>query len=79
MERVAHDQARERIASGVRAEVARYRKQQSEVAEVLGMTQQSVSDRLLGKIGFRAEELAVLAEWLGIPVTRFLTEPERVA
>lgn len=71
---------REDIAAEVRAELARQNKSQRDVAEALGMVQPVVSLRLQGKRSFRAEELAQLAEWLGVPVAQFLPETsERVA
>jgi hypothetical protein len=76
---VAHEEDRAWIAGAVRAELARYQKLQAEAAAVLDLPQQSVSDRLLGKTPFRGEELAKLADWLGISIARFLTHPERVA
>lgn len=62
---------RSRIAGGVRAELARQSKTQRDVAEILGLPQQSVQLRLKGKRPFRAEELAALASALGVPVARF--------
>jgi transcriptional regulator with XRE-family HTH domain len=54
------------IAAAVRAEVARHRKTQREIAAVLGLHQAGVSKRLLGEIPFRAEEIAALAAWLDV-------------
>jgi transcriptional regulator with XRE-family HTH domain len=67
--------AREPIAAEVRAELARQNKSQRDVAEVLGLGQPGVSLRLQGKRSFRAEELTSLAEWLGVPLSRF--EPQQ--
>jgi transcriptional regulator with XRE-family HTH domain len=64
----------ERIAAAVRAELARQQKTQREAAAIIGQTQQAVQVRLAGKRSFRAEELAKLAEALGVPVTRFIPE-----
>ena len=63
---------RDKIAAEVRAELARQQKTQRDAAEILGLPQQSVQLRLAGKRSFRAEELATLAEALGVPVTRFI-------
>lgn len=63
---------RERIAAEVRAELGRQGKTQRQVAEQLGMTQQSLNLRLMGMRSFRAEEIAKLAEVLGVPASQFL-------
>jgi transcriptional regulator with XRE-family HTH domain len=63
---------RSRVAAEVRAEVARQQKTQQDLAEILGLPQQAISLRLNAKRAFRAEELVVLAEALGVPVDRFL-------
>ncbi len=62
------------IANGVRAELARHRRSQRDAAAILGLPQQSVHKRLAGETPFRAEELAKLAEALGISVSRFFPE-----
>lgn len=65
------------IADGVRAELARRKVSQREAGEMLGMSKQAFSKRMTGSRPFRAEELANLADALGIPVSRFF--PESVA
>lgn len=65
---------RQIIADGVRAELTRYRKSQRDAARILGLPQQSVQKRLAGETPFRAEELAKLADALGISVSRFFPE-----
>jgi hypothetical protein len=62
------------IANGVRAELARHKRSQRYAAEVLGLPQQSVHQRLAGVTPFRGEELAKLADALGISVSRFFPE-----
>lgn len=71
--------ARDAIAAEVRAELARQNKTQRDVAEAIDMAQPVVSLRLQGKRSWRAEELARLAEWLDVPVSRFIPDGERVA
>lgn len=66
---------RERIAAEVRAELARQGKTQRQAAELVGMTQQALQLRLAGTRSFRAEEIALLAEKLGVPVDQFLNAP----
>jgi transcriptional regulator with XRE-family HTH domain len=65
-------EVRNRIAGEVRAAMARSQKTQRDLAEVLGIDQPSVSLRLRGERSFRAEELAVVAEWLGVPAADLL-------
>jgi len=65
---------RDSIAAEVRAELARQGKTQRDIAAVLDLPQPSVQLRLAGKRSFRAEELAKLAEALGVPVSRFIPE-----
>lgn len=70
---------RERIAAEVRAELARQNKTQRQVAELVGMTQQALQVRLAGTRSFRAEEITLLAEKLGVPVDRFLPSSTSVS
>lgn len=63
---------RGRIAAEVRAEMARQNKTQREIAAILGIPQPSLCLRVNGERSFRAEELAVLAEALDVPVERFM-------
>ena len=60
------------IAAEVRAELARQNKTQRDVAERLAITQPSVQLRLSGRRSWRAEELTVIADWLGVPAAQFL-------
>lgn len=66
---------RNSIAAEVRAELARQKKTQREIGDILGLPQQSVQQRLNGKTPFRAEELAVLADALGVSVSSFFPQP----
>ena len=72
---MAHVTERERIAAEVRAELARQGKTQRQTAELVGMTQQALQMRLAGTRSFRAEEIAKLAEMLGVSVEQFLPAP----
>ncbi len=65
---------RQEIVDGVRAELARQKVSQREAAQKLGMSKQAFSMRMTGERPFRAEELAQLAESLGISVSRFFPE-----
>lgn len=54
------------IAGNVRAEVARRRIPQSDIAAALGEIQQWVSRRMSGSVEWRISELVAIAELLGI-------------
>ncbi|PZG11301.1 hypothetical protein C1I95_27405 [Micromonospora craterilacus] len=56
----------------MRAELARQQKSQRDVAAQVGLSQASVQLRLVGERPFRAEELAIIADWLGVPAGQFL-------
>ncbi len=57
--------------ANVRAELTRRGIRQIEVAGLLGVAQSGVSARLTGRVGFTADELVLLADWLGIAPARF--------
>lgn len=63
--------AREAIAAKVRGAVAEHQKTQREIGEILGLPQSVIQLRLKGERAFKAEELAKLADALGVPVERF--------
>lgn len=56
----------QRLSDNIRAEMARKRMTQKQVADVLELTQQSVNDRLQGRTPWRVDELTRLAESLEI-------------
>jgi transcriptional regulator with XRE-family HTH domain len=62
------------VADNVRAEVARRRASQSEIAEALGLHQAGVSRRLSGRTEWTGSELATLAEVLQVPVSAFFPQ-----
>lgn len=64
----------QRAAAEVRAEVARQRKPQREIADILGMSQAAASRRLLGQVEFSLSELTRLAEVLGVPLSAFIRD-----
>lgn len=67
------------IAAEVRAEISRQRKPQREISELLGISQQQVSERVLGDVEWRISELVRVAAWLGVPITKFVPVGEPVA
>jgi len=54
------------VAANVRAEMARQRKRQADLGEVLGLTQGAISKRMSGKIALDVDELGKIAAFLGI-------------
>lgn len=62
------------IAQNVRAEAARRRISQRVLAQKMGLRQQSLSQRLLGRVSFRAEELETLARVFDVPVSELMGE-----
>lgn len=72
--------ARRAVAANVRAELARSGRSGAAAARRLQMSRQAISPRLRGDRAFRAEEIAELAEWLGIPTSRLIdSQPEPAA
>ncbi|GIE30119.1 hypothetical protein Ait01nite_031640 [Actinoplanes italicus] len=65
------DPVRARIGDNVRAEMGRRRRGQNWLADVLGLSQPQVSRRLVGRIGFEARELVLVAEALEVPTSAF--------
>jgi transcriptional regulator with XRE-family HTH domain len=62
----------DRVASNVRAELARRRLSQQALAAALGVSQTHVSRRLVGKVAFDVEELHAVADFLGLRVAALL-------
>lgn len=55
------------VAANIRAEAARQRKSQNDLAVALGTTQQAISARFNAKTPFTIEQVTRAAEFLGIP------------
>lgn len=68
------DDARERVAANVRAEISRAGRTASDAARWLGMSKQALSPRLRGERAFRAEEIAALARWLAVSTAVLLAD-----
>lgn len=64
----------QRVPANIRAEVARRGLRQKDLAEMLGMSQASVSARLHGRVEFRLSEIEVLASIWGISLSYLLGE-----
>lgn len=58
----------EQVAATVRAELARQRKTQRDLAAALGISQQTVSRRLAGETPFAIDEIEAAARFLGVSV-----------
>lgn len=63
-----HHSPTERVAANVRAAAARSRVSQAAIGAVLGISQNAVSQRMLGRVQFKADELHKLAAFLDTPV-----------
>jgi transcriptional regulator with XRE-family HTH domain len=59
------------VAGEVRAEIARQRRGQVELAAELGWTQAFLSRRLTGSVAFSTDEVEHVARVLGVPLTQF--------
>lgn len=62
----------------IRAEMARKRKRQAEMASVLGIAQSGVSARMSGKTPFDLNELYAVARWLDVSVKALLADDSDV-
>ena len=60
------------VGATVRAELARRRLTQRQLAEVLGVSQTQVGRRLTGEIALNVDELALVATFLGMPVAELV-------
>ena len=60
------------VAANVRAELARRRITQTDVAQRLGVSRQNVAQRLNGSVDFRVGELISVADMLGITIAELL-------
>lgn len=63
-----------RVASHVRAELARQQKNQTRLGEALGLSQTAVSRRLTGEVAFDVAELATVAAYLNVTLGSLLGE-----
>lgn len=60
----------EAVAAEIRAEMGRQRLNQAHLAQTLGMTVATAARRLRGEVPFNVIELALIANWLDVPVSR---------
>jgi transcriptional regulator with XRE-family HTH domain len=69
---VGYDSLGDVVSSNLRAEVARRRIPQEQLAARLGMSQQAVSDRLRGRVKMSVDDLGRLADLLGLQPAELL-------
>jgi transcriptional regulator with XRE-family HTH domain len=62
------------VAATIRAELARRRIPQARLAQLLGMTQVSVSRRLTGQTPITVDELVTIAGFLELPISQLLKD-----
>lgn len=62
---------REFAAGEIRAEMARQKRTGVELAQLLKCSQQSVSRRLSAETSIDLDELAQIADWLGVDIRQF--------
>ncbi len=62
----------DRVAGEVRAELARQRMSQADLASRVGVSQVFISRRLTGAVSFSVKELERVAEALKVDVAQFL-------
>lgn len=62
------------LAANVRAEAARRRVSQAQIAQHLGLDRSAVSRRLSGKTEFSSSELARISDLLEVPVAELFGE-----
>lgn len=61
------------VAGNVRAEAARAGLTQGRLAEILGVSQQAVSDRLRGRTPLSVDDLVRLSDAMDVPLAQFLS------
>jgi transcriptional regulator with XRE-family HTH domain len=61
------------VADNIRAELARRRKTQADLAGLLNLTHQSMSRRMRGQVAFRDHEVIQIAAYLGVDVSLLFT------
>ena len=71
----------ERVAAALRAEMAGRipRLTGVQLADALGCSQQSASDRMVGRVPLSLDELATVCDWLGVDQAEFLAKAAGVA
>ena len=73
------DETAARVGDTVRAEMARNRVTQEDLARRLNLSQAAVSRRLNGDIPFNVSELATVGRAVGVPLNRLVAGADRPA
>lgn len=60
-------------AAELRAEMARQRYSSGDLAEALSLSQTSAHRRMTGDAGLDLDEIALVADWLGVDPLRFIS------
>lgn len=72
-----HDAAEE-TATAIRVGLARKRTSQSALADHLQVSQPAIHRRMSGKVSWRIDELAQVAEFLNVPIEALLAKSAEV-
>lgn len=67
------------VADAVRAELARARVPVRRLQEVLGLSEPTMSNRMMGRVAFTLDELEKISQLLGVPPTTFVQPPPQQA
>jgi transcriptional regulator with XRE-family HTH domain len=54
--------------------MARRKKTQADLADLLGIVRQGVSQRLAGQVDFRIGELQTIADYFGVPLAELVDD-----
>lgn len=65
---------RQVVAANIRAALAYRRENQGDLAELLGYSPATVSRRMSGELAWNVDELALIAEHLGVAIESLLME-----
>jgi len=63
------------VSANVRRELARRKMAHTDLCALLGLASSSVSRRMCGDVSFRVDELATIADHLGIDVATLVKPP----
>ncbi len=66
----------EAVPRNVKAEMVRAGLKQADLARPLGITQQSFSARLNGRVDFTVRELEIVAQTIGVPLETLIAPPK---
>ena len=67
---------RSRLAEEIRAELARQQKSRTDLANAMGVSQNTLTSRLTGRYPFLVDEVAVCAAFLGMTTSELIARTE---